>query len=155
MKAGVVTVDQTVDERISGMMIGNYTASFQGGKITIRQKADVVDGVLTGGFCGTVGWGAAKEVGQAEVLAQLQELLRMEAPKKLAEPALSGVTKTRQFKETDMTCPNCHTPVQPDWKFCSNCRAPLPAPAKFCMHCEHEIALGAIFCLSCGKSVSG
>jgi hypothetical protein len=158
MKAGVVTIDQTADERVSGVMIGNYTVSLEGGKITVRQKADVVDGVLIGGVLGTVGGGLTKEVGQAEALAQLQDLLRMDIPDKPYEPSQTEPARQRQPKKVSgsgATCPSCHNPVEAGWKFCSSCRAPLPAPAKFCGKCGSEITPGTKFCPNCGKRVSG
>ena len=87
-------------------------------------------------------------------MAQLQELLRMEVPKKMAGSAPPVVVEPGQPKDTDMTCVNCHTPVQPGWKFCPNCRTSLPAPVKFCVGCGSEVTPGTEFCSSCGKPIS-
>lgn len=156
MKNGTITVDQTMDERVSGVVIGDSVVSLGGGKITIRQKADVVDGVMIGGIFGKVGGGPTKEIGQAEALAQLQDLLRMDIFDKPYEPSQTAPARQGQPKKVSgsgATCPSCHKPVECGWKFCSNCRAPQPAPEKFCVECGAEFIPGTKFCTRCGKSV--
>jgi CHAT domain len=106
MQAGTITVDETIAERVSGVVIGNYTVSFQGGQLIVRHQADVVDGVLIGGFFGTIGGSSSPDVSQEQALAKLQELLHMEVP---------------------------GTPASP--KYCARCGAELPAGGRFCTRC--------------------
>jgi len=106
MQAGTITVDETIAERVSGVVIGNYTVSFQGGQLIVRQQADVVDGVLIGGIFGTIGGSSSPDVSQEQAIARLQELLRVEVP---------------------------GTPASP--KYCARCGAELPAGGRFCTRC--------------------
>jgi hypothetical protein len=110
VQAGTVTVDQTSAERVSGVVIGHYTVSFQGGQLIVRQQADVVDGVLIGGAFDTIGGSSSLDVSQAQAIARLQELLRVEVP---------------------------GTPASP--KSCARCGVELPAGGRFCTRCGTRV----------------
>lgn len=93
MKDGVVTVDQRADEKVNGVVIGQSVVNLEGGKVSIRQQADAVEGTMIGGVYGTIGGPADKEIGQAEAMSQLKDLLRMNVPKKPNE-SLNARSKT-------------------------------------------------------------
>jgi hypothetical protein len=113
MQAGTVTVDQTIAERVSGVVLGNYTVSFQGGQLTVRQKADSVEGVMIGGVFGALGGGASPAVSQEQAVAKLQELLRLELP---------GAPVSPQY------CARCGTELSADARFCARCGTQVSAP---------------------------
>jgi ribosomal protein L40E len=63
------------------------------------------------------------------------------------------LTADRKETAADLTCPNCHSPVQTDWKFCDKCGTSLPIRPKHCTQCGAEISTGAKFCDQCGTKV--
>lgn len=156
MKEGIVTVDQKVDEKVSGVMIGTSMVNFQGGKVTIHEQADVVNGTMIGGIFGTIGGTPKEEIGQAEAMLQLESILRMDVPKTINKPSRATSSKQKRQKGSSgssATCPSCHKPVETGWKFCPACQASLPAAVKYCVSCGHEVSSSDKFCSKCGKKV--
>ncbi len=73
-----VTVDQTVDERTDGVVIGTSIFSIQGGRLLVRQKVDRVDGTMIGAVIGRLGGVQSTEVKEQQALAELERFLRMD-----------------------------------------------------------------------------
>jgi len=149
MAAETITVDQTVDERLSGLALGGYLFSLQGGRLTIRQKADVVDGTMIGAVIDHLGGPVPAGDDETSAIARLRELLNVMSAPAPASPWAAGPT-----------CPSCGGPVEAGAKFCPNCGSSLPgdgkpltAGPKFCAHCGAELPAGAKFCTVCGTRV--
>ena len=78
-----VTVDQTVDERVSGVVIGTAVYTIQGGRLTVRQNADTVDGTMYGAVIGRLGGSTpSADDNEQQVLAGLERLLRTDTSAK-------------------------------------------------------------------------
>jgi hypothetical protein len=79
LREGVVTVDQSIEARASGLVVGAYVVRVQAGKLVVRQKADVVDGTMIAAVIDQVGGPASGEGAAGDALKRLEALLRMEA----------------------------------------------------------------------------
>jgi hypothetical protein len=144
-----VTVEQVVDERASGTMFGGYFFNVQGGRLVVRQKADVLDGTMLGPAIARLGGAPVSVAEEQQALARVEELLGVMRPP-APRPAISGPT-----------CPSCGGRVETGMKFCPNCRRslsgdgePLAAGPKFCAQCGAELLAGAKFCTGCGARVA-
>jgi len=169
MQQETVTVDQTVDERVSGVVIGTSIFTIQGGRLVVRQKADVVDGTMVGAVIGQLGGVASAVSPERQALDTLERALRLDRPSSVkgvvpGRDTVSPVSTTpaRLAPATDAAmqtpaavaeCPNCRQPVQADAQFCQHCGAPLPVNPKFCIHCGSQVAVGSTFCAQCGTRV--
>jgi hypothetical protein len=126
MTSGTSKTTQEFDTVPSGTdVIGTSIDEVSGGTSETHQKFGSVSGNVTGTQLGSTGQPTADK--------------RASPP---ARPAPGGPT-----------CPNCHRPVEADWKFCANCRTPLPEQPKYCTQCGAELAPDARFCARCRAKV--
>lgn len=79
LPAEPIEIAQRVDERLDGIVIGAKVIDMKGGRLTVRQKADVVTGTMIGLQLGS--WPPAAGGGDDEeqALAELDRLLRAPA----------------------------------------------------------------------------
>lgn len=112
MQEQTVTVDQTVDQRASGVVIGAYAFSLQSGRLVVRQKADVVDGNMVGAVIRRLGGGPPTADEEKQTLARLEELL--------------GVKQIQ-----------VGPPGGP--RYCPQCGAALAVGARFCIQCGAKV----------------
>jgi hypothetical protein len=153
MQGQTVTVDQTVDERVSGLMLGSYAVSIQGGRLVVRQKADVVEGTMIGSVIDRLG-GPPSAANEGQALAKLEEFLRWTGAPASVEPGPSTPAPAKIAAAAGPTCPNCHNPVQAGWKFCPVCRSSLPERPKYCTCCGAELSADYQYCARCGAKVA-
>lgn len=151
VKGEAVTVEQVVDERASGTMFGGYFFSVQGGRLVVRQKADVLDGTMIGPAVARLGGAPASVAEEHQALARIEELLGIVRPP-APQPAIFGPTGPQPpfGGQPAKGCPSCGGPVESGAKFCPNCGKPLTAGPKFCAQCGAELMAGAKFCIQCG-----
>ncbi|MBN1146203.1 MAG: CHAT domain-containing protein [Anaerolineales bacterium] len=146
--AGEVVVRQLVDERASGVMIGGYVVSLQGGKLSVSQQAEDVDGVMIGAVVGAMGEAA---LDREQALARLADLLRMEAP---------GLAEAYHAQQVDdapasaVLCPVCGNTLHLGAKFCDYCGSSLRPSPQFCTNCAAKLPPNAKFCVECGLKVA-
>jgi hypothetical protein len=110
MQEQTVTVDQTVNERASGLVIGSYAFSLQSGQLVVRQKADVVDGTMVGAVITRLGGGPPTVAEEEQALARLEELLGV---KQVQANPPSG----------PRYCPQCGAALADGARFCTQCGA--------------------------------
>ena len=80
MAGGAVKVEQKVTEEANGFVLGATTFGLEGGRLTVRQEADVVSGTMVGARIGRLGGGAPADAAEEQALAALEKLLRLESP---------------------------------------------------------------------------
>lgn len=80
MAVGAVKVEQKVTEEANGFVLGATTFGLEGGRLTVRQEADVVSGTMVGARIGRLGGGAPADAAEEQALAALEKLLRLESP---------------------------------------------------------------------------
>jgi hypothetical protein len=152
MEEQTVTVDQTVDERASGLVVGSYAVTIQSGRLVVRQKADIVEGAMIGAVIESLG-GPPSEASEQEALGSLQNFLQWTGAPAPNETAPSEPPAAQATAAAGQACPNCGTSLEAGWKFCPNCQAELSSGPKYCTQCGAELPADAHFCSTCGVRV--
>lgn len=111
LNGATVEVKQRVIEKASGVVIGARAFHLEGGRLVVRQQADVVDGTLIGMTIGEAGNLTAQE-DEIDALFELRQLLKI-------EPVHENL------------CPTCAEPNNRNASVCASCGSWLPRVEAF------------------------